>query len=77
MDWAKIIRGEITDAGDVCYTCGEIEESCECEEGFDSTRARESSGNFDASGPRTVEDFADEKVKSLEPLIGSDSDGEA
>lgn len=48
---------------DVCYTCWETEEFCECEEGFDSTRSREKANDFDANGPKSVEEINDLRGK--------------
>jgi hypothetical protein len=64
------VKDYILDAGDVCYTCWEIEDDCECEEGFDSTRAREASGDFDDRGndslPQSVEEIAEQLQAELE-----------
>lgn len=69
MDFAKLIKDEILEAGDACYTCWEIEDGCECEEGFDSTLDREKHGAFDEDGPKSVEELADEKIKQLDPIL--------
>lgn len=42
----NITKPDTTEA-DACYTCGESEDFCECSEGFDSTRDRERTNNFD------------------------------
>ncbi len=64
------IKDYILNAGDVCYTCWEIEDDCECSEGFDSTREREKTGNFDdrgnSSNPNTVEEIAEQLQAELE-----------
>lgn len=54
---------------DVCYTCGEDEEYCDCEEsdgGFDSTLARERDNNFDEGyWPRSVADIRQETANQM------------
>jgi len=65
---------------DVCYTCGEDEEYCDCEEGeggFDSTLARERDNVWnEAWWPRSVADvrqaIADEMgFNSYEDMLAS------
>lgn len=62
MNEGRAIKDEILQAGDVCYTCWEIEDFCECDEGFDSTRAREEDDDFDDGGPRSVEEIVNLKA---------------
>jgi len=59
------IKDYIMAADDVCYTCYEIEDDCECEEGFDSTRARERDNDFDVNGPKSVEEVAEAISKNF------------
>ena len=41
---------------DICYTCWEDEDFCECEEGFDSTLEREKTNDFDHPHPASVKE---------------------
>ena len=45
---------------DICYTCWEDEEFCECSEGFDSTLDREKHNDFDPNGPKSVKEIRDQ-----------------
>ncbi len=51
---------------DVCYTCGEAEDGCECSEEFDSTLARERDNNFDENyWPRSVADIRQDTANQM------------
>ena len=64
---SNAIKDYIIAADDVCYTCWEIKGDCECSEGFDSTRAREKTNDFDeGGGPKSVEEIADRLAKACE-----------
>jgi len=44
---------------DLCYTCYETKDFCECSEGFDSTIDRELTGDFDSFGPKSLDEVYD------------------